>query len=528
MRSRNKIILAILTAWVLLISIILLASESIFVSGFEKLERDLATDSANRVYHVSLALLNYIYLQNMDSSYWDEAYNYMKGNNPDFIQKNFSSDFFVDNKINYLIVMNKDGKIVWSEGFDLKTRATQPVDQNILSFFQENGVSLLIDNDKYYHIAPVKYGASGLLQLPDNAIGYFTENWIKDSADTEAPEGVMIFGKKLTSEYFNKLSEDLSYPINLILISDLDKNHINKKIVSALEGGAPVYSEPVSNDAFMSYKLLRDFNQKPIAMLQIEQSRKIYNESRRSAHDSQLIFLALSLLGALAMSGLVYWFFRKQELITRSFERFVPHELIDLLLKRDILDVKLGDNSKRVLSVLFLDIRNFTTISEGLTSQANFNFINALLKKIAPVIAYNNGFIDKYIGDAVMALFPLQESSADDAVKAAKMILEALDKLNAEGELKISTTVKIGIGINTGEAMLGIIGAEHRIEGTVISDMVNTASRIQTLTKTYGHGILISEASYKAMKNPEIYIIKHVDNVLVKGKTKEISIYSVE
>lgn len=528
MRSRNIIIIGILAAWVLLISIILIASESIFVSGFEKLERDLSADGANRVYHVSLSSLNYIYLQNLDTAYWDEAYKYMQGNNPDFLQKNFPSEFFVDNKLNYLIIINKDGKIVWSEGYNLKKKMTEAVDPNILSFFQENALSMLIDSGKYYQITPIKYGASGLLSLSDNTIGYFTENWIKDTQDTESPEGVLIYGKTLTPDYFQQLSTDLGYPIQFVALSDTDNVKIDKKIIKALEAGQPVYSEAINKDIFVSYKLLKDFTQKPIGVLVIEQSRKIYNESTRSARTSRLIFLGLSLLGAFAMSMLVYLFFRKQDLITRSFERFVPRELIDLLLKRDILDVNLGDNSKRILSVLFLDIRNFTAISEGLTSQANFNFINTLLKKIAPLIAFNNGFIDKYIGDAVMALFPITETSADDAVKAAKMILEELEKLNIAGELQINTPVKIGIGINTGEAMLGIIGAKGRIEGTVISDMVNTASRIQTLTKTYGHSILISEACYQAMKHPELYVIKHVDNVVVKGKTKEISVYSVE
>src|SRR5579872_803883 len=99
MQSRNKIILLILAFWILLVSIILLASESIFVSGFKKLEQDLATDNAHRAYHVSLSMLNYIYLQNLDNAYWDEAYKFMLNKNPDFLKKNFLPDFFIDNKI---------------------------------------------------------------------------------------------------------------------------------------------------------------------------------------------------------------------------------------------------------------------------------------------------------------------------------------------------------------------------------------------------------------------------------------------
>lgn len=524
MGSRNKIIIFILLVWMLLVSLIIWGSESIFVSGSEKLEKDLARDSAHRVYHVSLSILNYMYLQNLDMAYWDEAYSYIQGKNPDFIQKNFLTDFYIDNKVNYLMLIDDQSKVVFSQGFDLNKKMEVPVEQEVLDFFKKNALEMLIQGENFYKIYPLQYGATGFVQLPDSSIAYFSLNWIKDTNDSEQPKGAMIFGKKITPDYLKTLSENLSYPVSLISIQDFEKAHPDKKIQTVFVNDESVYSEPLNEDTLVSYELLRDFNHKPIAIFQIEQSRKIYNESRKASDSSQLILFIFSLLGALGMSVLVYLFFRKQELITRSFERFVPHQLLDLLHKKDILAIDLGDNVKKNLSVLFLDIRNFTTISEGLSSQANFDFINALLKRIAPIISSHNGFIDKYIGDAIMALFPNELTSADDAVKSAKAISEELDKLNQETQFPI----KVGIGINTGEAMLGIIGAKGRLEGTVISDMVNTAARIQGLTKTYQCELIISEQCYKAMQHPEAYSIHHVDDVLVKGKSVKVSIYSVE
>ena len=527
MNSRTKVITIIIAVWILLIALIFIASQSLFVSRFENLERDLAADNGRRVAHVSLATLNYIYLHNLDYAYWDKAYDYMQNKNSDFIKDNFLKRFFIDNKINYVLIFDNNKNLVWSSGFDLVRQTKKPVELEVINFFKNNGLEMLTNGERYFSVIKRPYGAVGFLQLSKNSIGYFSNNFIKDSHGTQPARGYMIFGRTLTVEYFKKLREDLSYSINLIPLSAIEKNPGEQKILQQIIEQGAIYTEPLNDEVYLGYLSIKDFTNHPIGLLCIEQPRKVYNESKHSALSSQLILLGLSVSGMLAMSALVCLFFRKQDLITCSFERFVPHQLIELLKKKDILEIGLGDNSKRNISVLFMDIRNFTTISERLSPQENFDLINMLLKKIAPVISQNNGFIDKYIGDAVMALFPREEYNADDAVKAAKMILEELAKLNQQGLLKTQEEVTIGIGINTGESMLGIIGAEGRLEGTVISDMVNTASRIQTLTKTYGYEILISEACYKAMKHPERYTIQHVDKASLKGKSIKISIYSV-
>jgi class 3 adenylate cyclase len=142
---------------------------------------------------------------------------------------------------------------------------------------------------------------------------------------------------------------------------------------------------------------------------------------------------------------------------------------------------------------------------------------------MGPVIRDHHGFIDKYIGDAIMALF----ANADDALQAGLAMLAALEGFNAERRATGVPPIEIGIGINTGSLMLGTIGEKHRMDGTVISDAVNLAARIEGLTKDYAAPMLISEFTYRELSNPEASAIRPVDVVVVKGKTRPVAIYAV-
>ncbi len=210
--------------------------------------------------------------------------------------------------------------------------------------------------------------------------------------------------------------------------------------------------------------------------------------------------------------------------LTDAYGRFVPHQFLYLLGYESIIDVNLGDQVQEEMSVLFADIRDFTTLSETMTPQENFNFINAYLSRMEPAIASNNGFIDKYIGDAIMALF---SDCADDAVKAGIKMLHILTGYNQHRLSVGYIPIQIGIGINTGSLMLGTIGGTSRMDSTVISDAVNLASRIEGLTKNYGVPLLISQATFERLENPADYAIRIVDKVQVKGKSKFVTVYEV-
>ncbi|EGK88099.1 adenylate/guanylate cyclase [Microcoleus vaginatus FGP-2] len=176
------------------------------------------------------------------------------------------------------------------------------------------------------------------------------------------------------------------------------------------------------------------------------------------------------------------------------------------------------------MSVLFSDIRDFTTLSETMTPEDNFRFINSYLSRMEPVINENHGFIDKYIGDAIMALF---SGEADHAVKAGIAMLNRLVEYNQHRAKSGYAPIQIGIGINTGYLMLGTVGGPNRMDGTVISDAVNLASRVESLTKNYGVSLLITQETYSRLENPSLYAIRTLDTVKVKGKSELVTVYEV-
>ena len=214
----------------------------------------------------------------------------------------------------------------------------------------------------------------------------------------------------------------------------------------------------------------------------------------------------------------------KLERLLAAYSRFVPKNFLYFLNKDSITDVQLGDQTQQEMSILFSDIRSFTALSETMTPKENFNFINSYLKRVGPIIRLRNGFIDKYIGDAIMALFP---GDADDALMAAIDMFEAVAEYNCHRSSVGYKPIKIGIGVHTGLLMLGTVGEEERMDGTVISDAVNLCSRIEDLTKLYKASIIISEETRGRLKHPEKYKIRFLDRVQVKGKSRAVSIYEV-
>ncbi|MBF0287777.1 MAG: CHASE2 domain-containing protein [SAR324 cluster bacterium] len=210
--------------------------------------------------------------------------------------------------------------------------------------------------------------------------------------------------------------------------------------------------------------------------------------------------------------------------INRSIGRFVPASFLHFLQRDSIVDVQLGDHVEKEMTVLFSDIRSFTMLSEKMTPAETFQFVISYLSRMGPLVRKYQGFIDKYIGDAIMALF---DNEADDAVQAAIDMIGLLTDYNEGRQRAGYDVIEIGIGINTGNLMLGTIGEVDRLEGTVLSDSVNLASRIEGMNKVYGTKLLISQYTLQQLKNPKDYTIRFIDHVQVKGKTEPVSIYEV-
>ncbi|MEB3340698.1 response regulator [Okeania sp.] len=208
--------------------------------------------------------------------------------------------------------------------------------------------------------------------------------------------------------------------------------------------------------------------------------------------------------------------------LNKAYSHFVPKQFLRFLGHESILDISLGESVQKEMSILFSDIRAFTTLSEGMSLTENFKFINSYLSRMEPLITANHGFIDKYIGDAIMALFG---RCPDDAVQAALGMLFELNKYNTMRNQYNKPPIKIGIGINTGSLMLGTIGGINRMDTTVISDAVNLASRLQDLTKIYSTSLLISQHTFFALKNYAKYNYRFLGQVKVKGKKDMVSLF---
>ncbi len=206
------------------------------------------------------------------------------------------------------------------------------------------------------------------------------------------------------------------------------------------------------------------------------------------------------------------------------YERFVPREFIDLLEKNSILEINLGDQVSRTMTVMFADIRGWTTLLEKMTPAEAFSFINAYLRRVNPVIKECNGFIDQFYGDGVMALFP---GTPDDAVRAAIRMQETVAGYNRQREKEGFGPIGIGIGLHRADLMLGVIGSEDRMQGAVVADAVNLAARIEGLNKTYGSYVSLSDETLSAMKESARYRYRFIDKVRVKGREDAVTVYEV-
>lgn len=173
---------------------------------------------------------------------------------------------------------------------------------------------------------------------------------------------------------------------------------------------------------------------------------------------------------------------------------------------------------------MFSDLRAFTTMSESMSPQENFDFINGYLERTSPVIREHSGFIVKYLGDGMMAVFP---ERCDDAIEAGIEKIKRVAEYNADRQKAGHQPIRVGIGVNTGHMMVGIVGESSRMQGDALSDKVNLTARVEGLTKFYGVSFIITAETYGRLVSPEDYCVRFLDKVLVKGKTEALDLYEV-
>jgi len=209
-----------------------------------------------------------------------------------------------------------------------------------------------------------------------------------------------------------------------------------------------------------------------------------------------------------------------------AFARYVPADVMDEIIHESSKNVKQSES--RNVTVLFSDIRDFTTISENSDAQHLVEFLNGYFAGVGSEIISEGGHIDKFIGDAIMAVFGAvthMENPMVGAIRAAARMLAALKNIDTSKITLPKGKLEIGIGINSGPCVLGNIGFQNKMDYTVIGDTVNLASRIEGITKIYRHPLVVSEYVYNEIKNN--FLLRKIDKVRVKGKEKPVDIYAV-
>ncbi len=213
----------------------------------------------------------------------------------------------------------------------------------------------------------------------------------------------------------------------------------------------------------------------------------------------------------------------EKEKVRNLLGRVVSNEVAEELLRKDI---ELGGEEKEV-SILFSDIRNFTALSEDMRPSDVLNLLNRYFTRITNIIEAHQGVVDKYIGDEVMAVFgaPIENTEhASQAVAAATEMLLALDQFNAEIKQELGIQLEIGIGVNTGTAVAGNIGSESRMNYTLLGDTVNTASRLEGLTKQFKVPLIVSQATANAVPKLKWHALGEAE---IRGKSTKVNVFTV-
>ena len=216
---------------------------------------------------------------------------------------------------------------------------------------------------------------------------------------------------------------------------------------------------------------------------------------------------------------------------TSIFEKFVPKEFIRRIAPEGLENLKFGMAESDFISIMFCDIRSFTNMSEKLSPQELVDFLNDYLKRMNIPIASYHGFVDKFIGDAIMALFSLPGKSnaleANNTVQAAIEMQQQVDLFNQEKDNALHSPLRVGIGIHSGPVIIGTVGSEDRMDSTVAGDSVNLAARLEGLTKFYQSKIIVSHSTYEFLESENQLEFREIDLVRVKGKEHPVTIYEV-
>lgn len=351
----------------------------------------------------------------------------------------------------------------------------------------------------------------GLLLIPREGEYYVAAESNKGSGETKLPHEMKVSDEILPQTILQQVVRNQQL---LNIGAAYEHNHFNKDPYILKKHIKSILFLPLIN------------NQRVSAILYLENNfaKNVFTEERYGL----LLFLSSQLAMAIDNSrlyGVTSQLNENLKELNVAYERFVPKDFLSLIGKSSVTKLLPGDYQAREMSVLFMDIRDFTALSEAMSAEENFTFINEFIGYMEPVIRSNKGFIDKYIGDAIMALFP---GNAEDALLCAIQMAGALEKYNQIRKKKGLPPIQMGVGINSGRLILGTVGNNNRMEGTVISDTVNVASRIEHLTKEFKQQILLSEMSFQQLEDPARFNLQMIGEIAIRGKKNKIKLYAVQ
>lgn len=222
------------------------------------------------------------------------------------------------------------------------------------------------------------------------------------------------------------------------------------------------------------------------------------------------------------------------ESLVTAFEKFVPRQFLDRVATegvRNLDELVIGKAQSETVSMLFSDIRSFTTLSETMPPQDVLNLINACFRRLSQPVHDNSGFVDKYIGDAIMALFDscgdTEESQAANAVRAALGMQLALNAYNLERIEEGYQPIEVGVGVHTGPVIMGTVGVDTRMDMTVLGDSVNIAARLESLNKVYGSNVIVSAQTRRLLLGNDEFQWRELDCLRVKGRDEPLIVFEV-
>jgi adenylate cyclase len=296
---------------------------------------------------------------------------------------------------------------------------------------------------------------------------------------------------------------------------------VHRSVIQTLAGGSVALAIGLLGAYWLSRRLSRPILQLRASATQIA--------SGDLSHRAEL--QGVDEVGGLArsfnrMASSLQTSFDQQQKTLDSFARFVPAKFLEAIAPNGIENIVVGQSVRRRMTILFCDIRGYTAMAETMSPTETFEFLNCYLACMGTAIEAEGGFIDKYIGDAIMALF--DESHSDGALRAALGMQAALDQFNTDRDRLGLPRIAVGMGIHRGNVILGTIGFVSRIESTVIGDAVNLASRIERFTRQCNCPILLTDAIVAALHCPEDFEIQLVNAAArVRGKAESFGLYQL-